>query len=280
MTQKLSVMLSLAVVWAGLQTNLAVDNKEVVQPVSDSQASDRATFEADYDRVWQVVCNLLSEYRFEFARKDKNTGQIETGYVVLSKHPTFSKLSSGVRTFAIPPKAFLRKWSDGRIKVVAQISRLSDASTLVVLRPDIQGFAATRGDDTGVTGEWRECHSNGKFEFELLNQVATELQKSQYHVANPPASAGPEDKKEVAKEKEPKKVEPGNSDVIFQSVPEGAEIYLNDKLIGMTPTRLSLSAGEYKIKFHKTGYKEFQKEFVLFPHSDITVATEMDKESP
>jgi hypothetical protein len=279
MIQKIGVMAGLAVVWAGLQIALAVDNKEVVQPVNDSQPSDRATFEADYDHVWQVVCNLLSEYRFEFARKDKNTGQIETGFVVLSKHPTFSKLSNGVRTFAIPPKAFLRKWSDGRIKVVAQVNRLSDFSTLVVLRPDIQGFAATRGDDTGVTGEWRQCRSNGKFEFELLNQVATELQKPQYNVTNPPP-AGPEEKKDITKKKEPEKTERGNSDVIFQSVPDGAEIYLNDKLIGMTPTRLSLSAGAYKIKFHKTGYKEFQKEFVLFPHSDITVATEMDKESP
>ena len=277
MIDKVKVMV--AILAAGIVLPVAgmAGFKEMAQPVGDNQSFDRATFQADYDRVWQVVLNLLSGYRFEFARKDKNAGKIETGYLIFSQHPRFSKLANGVRSYGNPPKAFLKKWSDGRVRLFAQVNRLSDAATQVVLRPDLQGFAATRGDDTGVTGEWRQCQSNGKFEFELLNEVATELRKAQPNVtSNPPPSTGSSSGVEPVQNSE--KDDTGNSDVIFQSVPESAEIYLNDKLIGMTPTRLSLSPGNYRVSIRKAGYKEYQREFVLFPRSDVTIATEMDKE--
>lgn len=276
MIRKVKVMAATLAVGIALASGGMAGAKEMVQPVGDNQSFDRATFQADYDRVWQVVFNLLSEYRFEFARKDKTAGKIETGYLIFSKNPRFSKLTNGVRSYGNPPKAFLKKWSDGRIKLVVQLNRLSDGATQVILRPDLQGFAATRGDDTGITGEWRQCRSNGKFEFELLNEVATEVRKPQSNVTSNPAPSTSSEVEPAAKASE--KEDAGNSAVIFQSIPEGAEIYLNDKLIGMTPTRLSLSSGDYRVAFRKAGYKEYQREFVLFPRSDVTIATEMDKE--
>ena len=54
---------------------------------------------------------------------------------------------------------------------------MSQNSSEVVLRPDIYGFAQALSDDSGVTGEWRQCTSNGKFEFELFNELATGLRK-------------------------------------------------------------------------------------------------------
>jgi PEGA domain len=278
MFHKAKVIVGLLAVWIGLQNILPVEAKDIVPPVNDNQSLDRAIFPADYDRLWQVVLHLLFQYRFELARKDKAAGRIETGYVVFSKHPTFSKLSNGVRTYSTPPKSFLKKWSDGRVKLVVQFHRISDLTTQMILQADIEGFVATRFDDTGVSGEWRACRSNGKFEFEMLNEVATELRKSQSGETSHSESVDSHGEGDPTKSSD--KNPSANSDVIFQSVPGGAEIYLNDKLIGMTPTRLSLSAGEYKVKFRKTGYKEYQKEFVLFPRSDITIAAEMDQESP
>jgi PEGA domain-containing protein len=278
MIHKAKATVCLLAVWIGLQTTVLGEIKDTVFSASESQSSDRATFPAEYDRAWQVVLRMLSQYQFEFARRDKAAGRIETGYVVFSKHPTFSKLSNGVRTYCTPPKSFLKKWSDGRVKLVVELHRVSDLTTQVVFQPDIEGFAATRFDDTGVTGEWRLCRSNGKLESELLNDLAAELRKPQSSEASSPGPTDSSEKSDATKS--PDKNASANSDVIFQSVPEGAEIYLNDKLIGMTPTRLSLAAGEYKVKFRKAGYKEYQKQFMLFPRSDITIGTEMDKESP
>jgi hypothetical protein len=275
MIHKIKVMVTTLTVGIALTGGGMSNAKEMIPPVGGNHSFDRTTFQADYDRVWQVVSNLLSEYRFEFVHKDRNTGKIETGYLIFSKNPRFSKLANGAKSYGNPPKAFLKKWSDARIKLFAQLNRLSDGATQLILRPDLQGFAATRGDDTGVTGEWRQCQSNGKFEFELFNEVATELRKPQADGNSHPTASGSE--VEPAAKPSPKD-ETGNSDVIFQSIPEGAEIYLNDKLIGMTPTRLSLSPGEYRVAFRKAGYKEYRREFALFPRSDVTVVTEMDKE--
>ena len=275
MTQKVKVWVATLAVGLAFTVVVKSSDKEMVRPVGDNQSFDRATFQAEYDHVWKVVSNLLSEYQFEFVRKDRNLGKIETGYLIFSKNLRLSKLPNGVKSYGNPPKAFLRKWSDGRIKLFAQINRLPDGATQLILHPDLQGFAATRGDDTGVTGEWRQCPSNGKFEFELFNDVATELRKPQADNLEQPTSSGSEAETPA---RPSGKDDRGNSDVIFQSSPEGAEIYLNDKLIGMTPTRLSLRPGEYRVSFRKAGYKEYQREFVLFSRSDVTVAKEMDKE--
>ena len=97
--------------------------------------------------------------------------------MIFSRHPEFSKLSNGVKSLAKTPRVFLKKWLDGRIKIFAEVRRLSQNSTEVVLRPDIYGFVSTLTDDTGVTGEWRQCTSNGNFEFELFNELATGLRK-------------------------------------------------------------------------------------------------------
>jgi len=274
---KKKIMVRFLIFWIGLASaRLYGGNDKIVQPVDSKLSFDRATFQADYDRVWQAVTNLLFEYQFQFARKDKAAGKIETGYVVLSSHPKFSKLSSGVRAFGTPPKRFLRKWQDGRIKIFAELRRLPDSYTQVILRPDLEGFSSVRLDDTAITGEWRPCKSNGRFEFEFLNEVATELKKKQ---AVMPASA--QSNVSTSPAKSPKGQDNENavtSNLFFVSIPEGAEIYLNDKLIGMTPSRVSLAAGEYKVIFRKSGYKDYQREFVLLKSSDVTIASELEKQ--
>ncbi|PYV39793.1 MAG: hypothetical protein DMG06_22215 [Acidobacteria bacterium] len=272
-TVKKKIMVSLLMFWIGLAGGVVYGQKDKIIPRVDSNLFDRATFQADYDLVWQIVVNVLSEYQFQFARKDKAAGQIETGYIVLSRHPRFSKLSNGVKAFGNPPRVFLKKWQDGRIKIFAALHRLPDSYTQVIIRPEIEGFASFRLDDTAITGEWRPCKSNGKFEFEFLNEVATELKKKQAAMpatANSSVSNVPADgSKSQENEKE------GTSN-LFLSIPEGAEVYLNNKLIGMTPSRVSISAGQYKVVFRKPGYKDYQREFMLYGGSDVTVATELE----
>jgi PEGA domain-containing protein len=277
MAYKLKLMVVILVAGFALSTRAlsGTDQKEMVRPVGDNQSYEQTTFQFEYDHVWQVVSKILSDYHFEVAHKDKNTGKIDTGYLVFSKSPRFSNQPTDVKAYGEPPKAFLKKWPDARIRLFVQLKGLPEGTTQMSLQSELQGFATMRGDDSGVTGEWRQCQSNGKFEFELINEIATELRKLRTKIDSPPATP---DNRSESPTKPSGKAEAGNSDVIFQSVPDGAEILLNDKLIGMTPTRLSLSPGEYRVVFRKAGFKEYQKEFVLFPHSDVTVGTEMDKE--
>jgi hypothetical protein len=249
----------------------AQDRGKIARPVDSSRSFESSTFQASYDHVWQLLFKMLSDYRFEFVVKDKNVGRLETNYVIFSRNPHFSKLSNGVKSLATTPRAFLRKWVDGRIRVFAEVQRIQQNSTKVILRPDIYGFSSTLADDSGVTGEWRQCSSSGKFEFELFNELATSLRKE--GSMNPPEVTEVLQRPEVV----PKTAESASSTLVVSSAPEGAEILLDNQLVGMTPSRLTVPPGSHKVVFRKKGYKDFEKDFVILKDSDLTVSAEMEK---
>src|SRR5438093_12723616 len=64
-TVKKKIMVSLLMFWIGLAGGVVYGQKDKIIPRVDSNLFDRATFQADYDLVWQIVVNLLSEYQFQ-----------------------------------------------------------------------------------------------------------------------------------------------------------------------------------------------------------------------
>lgn len=254
------------------------ESGKIARPVDTEKSFERSTFQADQHQVYDLLFRILTNRGFEFLIKDKNLGRIETNYVIFSRHPEFSKLSNGVKSLAKTPRVFLKKWLDGRIKIFAEVRRLSQNSTEVVLRPDIYGFVSTLTDDTGVTGEWRQCTSNGKFEFELFNELATGLRKE--------GSMNPPEVTEIPRKPvtnpavhalDNSSNRQGSSNLFVSSVPEGAEILLDNVLVGMTPARLTIPAGSHRVDFRKPGFKDYQREFTALKDSDLTVSAEMEK---
>ncbi len=251
------ILAVLLVVIGGLGNRaLGQEKGKIARPVDSEKSFERSTFQADQHQVYTLLFKILTKHGFDFVIKDKNLGRIETNYVIFSRHPEFSKLSNGVKSLARPPRLFLRKWMDGRIKIFAEVRRLAQNSTEVVLRPDIYGFASTLSDDSSVTGEWRQCTSNGKFEFELFNELATGLRKE--GAMNPPEVT------EVQPQlPSPRNVSPldkpsswqGSTSLVLSSVPEGAEILLDDVLVGMTPSRITIAAGAHRVIFRKAGFQ-------------------------
>lgn len=260
-----------------LLPGVSADDK-MVPPVHDDSNPGEATFPANYDRVWNTLIQLLSDYQFEVKIKDKDAGKLETGVVVFSRNPHLSKLSTGVRAYSTPPKSFLHKWLDGRMRILVLVKRVSANSTHVGVEMEIQGFAASVFDDSTVSGDWKECRSNGKFEFELLNDVATRLRVKPTPLLEegntPVAAPVTVPSKPAEKERE------DLSNLMLQSAPEGAEIYLNGKLVGMTPSRLSVTAGEYKVLFRKASYKEFSRTVTILKRSDLTISSELEPLPP
>ena len=257
---------------------LGQERGKIARPVDTEKSFERSTFQADEHHVYTLLFKILTNHGFDFLIKDKNLGRIETTYVVFSRHPEFSKLSNGVKSLARTPRLFLKKWLDGRIKILAEVRRLSQNSTEVVLRPDIYGFASTLTDDSGVTGEWRQCTSNGKFEFELFNELATGLRKE--------GSMNPAEVTEVQPKPEGIPTifpsdnstgRQGSSNLVLSSVPEGAEILLDNVLVGMTPSRITIVAGPHHVIFRKPGFKDYQRQFTALKNSDLTVSAEMEK---
>ena len=100
------------------------------------------------------------------------------------------------------------------------------------------GLPQRLSDDSSVTGEWRQCTSNGKFEFELFNELATGLRKE--GSINPPEVTEVHEASRVPRQRPLRRshrVRQGSSSLVLSSVPEGAEILLDDVLVGMTPSR-------------------------------------------
>jgi len=265
---------------AGCPLNLALaqERGKIARPVDSEKSFDRSTFQADEHRVWTLLLKILTNHGFDFLIKDKNLGRVETNYIIFSRHPEFSKLSNGVKSLAKTPRLFLKKWLDGRIKIFAEVRRLSQNSTEVVLRPDIYGFAQTLTDDSGVSGEWRQCTSNGKFEFELFNELATGLRKE--GSMNPPEVTQAQPKPEAAATApvtDASVSRQGSSNLVLSSAPEGAEILLDNVLVGMTPSRLTIAAGPHRVIFRKQGFKDYVRQFIALKDSDLTVSAEMEK---
>ena len=244
----------------------------MIPPVDSDKSMDRSTFQANYDQVWQTLNELLVEYGFKFKIREKTLGKLETGFVIFSHNPHFSKVSNGFKAFVIPPKAMMKKWEDGKIKIYAEVHRVSEESTQLMLRPEIFGFASTVFDDSSLSGEWRLCQSNGKFEFEMFNEIATRLQKKSMlensgESATKLSNEMPENASTTAAGE--------TSNILVDSAPEGAEIFLNSQLVGMTPSRLSLKPGKYQVILRKSRYKRYIRQFVVIQGSDLTISVEL-----
>ena len=83
---------------------LAQDRGTIARPVDPQKSFERSTFQADENQVWTLLTRILANRGFSFLIKDKKLGRIETLYIMLSRHPEFSKLSNGVKSLAKTPR--------------------------------------------------------------------------------------------------------------------------------------------------------------------------------
>ncbi len=71
--------------------------------------------------------------------------------------------------------------------------------------------------------------------------------------------------------------QPEVAEVEFVSVPEGADIEVNGKFVGNTPSKVKLNVGEHAITMKKAGYKDFNKKIALTGGA-VKITGEMEKE--
>jgi PEGA domain len=69
----------------------------------------------------------------------------------------------------------------------------------------------------------------------------------------------------------------GNSAVTVKSAPEGADIVVDDKFVGTTPSTIQLSAGEHKIVVSKTGFKQWERTMTVSPNGSVNLNAELEK---
>lgn len=70
--------------------------------------------------------------------------------------------------------------------------------------------------------------------------------------------------------------DPTVSAVEIKSTPDGAEITVDDKYRGSTPSTLKLTSGEHKIRVEKTGFKPWEKVLTVNGGENMTVNASLD----
>jgi hypothetical protein len=71
----------------------------------------------------------------------------------------------------------------------------------------------------------------------------------------------------------------GLSAVSVQSTPEGAEITIDGKFMGTTPSTLNLSAGEHTMKIEKSSYKGWNRTVTLSAGGNIKIDATLERTS-
>jgi len=67
------------------------------------------------------------------------------------------------------------------------------------------------------------------------------------------------------------------SSVIVKSTPDGAEIMVDDKFLGTTPSTVQLTPGEHKIVIMKSGFKSWERTMTINPGGSVNLDVSLDK---
>lgn len=67
------------------------------------------------------------------------------------------------------------------------------------------------------------------------------------------------------------------SSVVIKSTPDGAEITVDDKFVGTTPSTIQLSPGEHKIVVVKSGFKSWERTMTVNPNGSVNLDISLEK---
>lgn len=66
--------------------------------------------------------------------------------------------------------------------------------------------------------------------------------------------------------------------VMVTSVPEGAEVYIDEDLVGNAPATLKLAAGKHTVKVSHPGYKPWTRQVAVYAGSETNLKAALEKE--
>jgi hypothetical protein len=66
--------------------------------------------------------------------------------------------------------------------------------------------------------------------------------------------------------------------ILLTSMPDAAEVYVDDAYVGNTPATLRLAPGKHTIKVSEKGYKAWSKDLSVIASSEVTLKAALEKE--
>ncbi len=137
--------------------------------------------------------------------------------------------------------------------------------TAIVFFPAAPLFLFMHGKDITIPkGTEITAYINGDIPLDLAKFPTQAPSKQE-------ASAAPSQPPVVAPPQSGNRLETALSEIEIKSTPDGAEITVDEKYMGSTPSTLRLSAGDHKIRLEKPGFKTWEKTLTVSSGSTATV---------
>lgn len=81
----------------------------------------------------------------------------------------------------------------------------------------------------------------------------------------------------AAQDAAPTTPEVERSMVVIKSTPDGADIAVDGKYVGSTPSTVKLAAGDHAITVGKSGFKTWQRTMTVSSGGEITINATLEK---
>jgi PEGA domain-containing protein len=95
-------------------------------------------------------------------------------------------------------------------------------------------------------------------------------------LASPPATA-PASPSAAAQEAQGPEVDKARVKCNFTTTPAGAEITLDGKYVGSTPSEIMLATGSHEVSYSMPGFAQWKRELTVIPGSELTVSATLEK---
>jgi hypothetical protein len=95
-------------------------------------------------------------------------------------------------------------------------------------------------------------------------------------VPNEPSMTRPAEGSALASNPKASGVDKGK--ILVTSIPDGAEVYVDDDLVGNAPATLNLPTGKHTVKVSQQGFKNWTRQVAVFAGSETNLKASLEKE--
>jgi hypothetical protein len=146
-------------------------------------------------------------------------------------------------------------------------------ATSIVFFPAAPLFLLVHGKDITIPkGTEITAYINGDIPLDPKKFV------TQTAISTEPVAATVQQTANAAATQDGKGLDAALSTVDIKSTPDGAEITVDDKFMGSTPSSLRLAVGNHKIKLGKSGFKTWERTMTVSAGATATVDATLDKQ--
>ena len=161
--------------------------------------------------------------------------------------------------------------SEGFVANAAVEPEGTDKATLIINVQNKKGMSWGAGDRMA-----------DKFYDQVTDQLAGDTKQVSAVKAQEKAVAVPEAKGAPMTPSITKPAEAGpaaseDGRIILNSVPDGADIYVDDNFVGNAPATLKLPAGKHAVKVSQKGYADWSKELSVLAGSEVNMKATLEK---